>query len=498
MAIGETSGGTNPVDVSQFLDPTGGAIAAIVSLLRLLGTPPDAPDRPVKAFEHPVDAAQQTVRGVYWALQDLGSFSAFSWAMAYIAGTIVLLGGVIGELLLWLFKNVLPEIAGAGLDYIDAFRKTLDPQVAGVAVQVLNELLGTDYSELELPAGEDVDAHIARAGKIGKLFFDTVTREIAPGGDIEEIDGQAGAAQFAGMIINFGVATALLGIAGELSSAGLFKDFRLIGEQVSSGLGLSKQMRIAMRPLMKTLVATPFQWQLNRQFHPARFSVGDVVNPFQQTLMDHDTIVKDLELQGWDHDRAEQLIKLHSKKIPLADLELLDRYGITDRSATISLMKELGFPEDIASIVLQSVDLQRGDAALRGLVGAAEASVVDGHLTIEDFSALLDSLPLGTSEKKFVLAAVAFKVKAPHAHLTVAQAENAFKEGLWTLDELEAYFAVRGYSARDNSTLQLLTLLALAQFDEAKKVAQFNYDRRVEAAKAKNKPVPPPPPILAR
>jgi len=482
---------TPPTPPDQTPIPNISGVFGIAALLRLLGTPADPPPKPVKAFQHPVDAYRQTVSGVYWAMQDFGSFSAFSWVVAYGAGAIVLAGGALGELLLWLFKNVLPEVASAGLDYIDAFRKTLDPQVAGIAVQVLNELLGTDFAELDLPAGEDVDAHIARAGKIGQLFFDTVTKEIAPGGDIEEIDGRAGAAQFAGMIINFGVATALLGIAGELSSAGLFKDFRLIGEQVSSGLGLSKQMRIAMRPLMKTLVALPFQWQLNRQYHPARFTAGEVINPFAQTLMDHDTIFKDLELQGWDAVRAQKLIELHQKRLSFDEIELLFRWQIFTEEQARDAVVALGYPAEKNNLLLYLRDLHGADSALTSLVDAAEAATVDGHLTIEEFTALLDSLPIGAVTKRFKLQAVQFKAKAPHAHLTTAQAQKAFEEGVWTLDELQAYFVRRGYSADDNATLQVLTLLALAKLEDAAKVKKSRLDAKCAKAKAKGLPPPP-------
>jgi hypothetical protein len=469
----------------------------IYTLLSLLATPPEGPQRPVKAYQHPADAARQTFQGVYWALREMGVFHPAAYLGAMSAAVVVVAGGAIGFVLLWLFQNVMPEIASAGLDFIDAFRKQLDPQVAGIAVQVLNELLGTDYQEQHLPGGDNVEAHIARAGAIGNLFLNTITREIAPGAELEDVDGQAGAARFAGMIVNFGVATALLGLAGELSSAGLFKDFRLIGEQVSSGLGLSKQMRIAIKPLMKTLVATPFQWQLNRQFHPQRFSAAEVANPFAQTLMDHDTIVRDLELQGWSPERAEKLIRLHAKRLTASDVELFFRYGSSDRETAISALVELGYLRDVADAVLTAEDLRRADAVLRALVSAIETRVIDGQITTDEFAALLDTLPLGEHEKKMYLATVQYKVKAPHKSLTLAQVQKAFIEGILTLDQVSEYLTKSGYSADSATTLTLLTLLEFAQFEEAKKIAQFAYDQKVARAKAKGLPIPPPPKILA-
>ncbi len=146
--------------------------------------------------------------------------------------------------------------------------------------------------------------------------------------------------------------------------------------------------------------------------------------------------------------------------------------------------------------MLNAEDLRRGDTVLHKLVDAIETRVIDGHLTIEEFSALIDPLPLGDTERRLILAAAQYKVKAPHKSLTIAEAQSAFNEGLWTLDELAAFFARIGFGADDNVTLQQLTLLKFAQLEEAKAVAKFAYDAKVRRAEAKGLPKPPLPKIL--
>ncbi len=477
--------------------PEWGGAAGIAAILRLLATSPDPPSLDVKAYKHPLDEARAVFQATHDDLVDMGLPSGLAYLLAALAALITLLGGALGLVLLWLFKNVLPEVATAGLEYIDAFRMTLDPIVPRVSSLVLNELLGGEFDVGMFPGDEGFDAHIARAEVIGNLFIKNFTTELTSTNNVEDIDGQAGAARFAGMIINFGVATALLGLAGELSSAGLFKDFRLIGEQVSSGLGLSKQMRMMLKPIIKTLVAQPFQYDLNQQFHPQRFTPAELFNPFAQTAIDHETVIRDLELQGWDPDRAEKLIKLHAKRLSISDIELIFRYGSAGRDYAIQQLTEIGYLPDVAGTVLNTEDLRRGDAVLKTLVDAIETRAIDGQITVDEFSALLDSLPLGDTEKRLRLRALEFKVKAPHKSLTIAEVQSAFEQGIYTLDELEAYFAKSGFSAADNVTLQLLTLLKFAQFEEAKKVAQFAYNQKVKRAQAKGLPVPPVPKILA-
>lgn len=485
----------NPGDL--ITSPGISAILGIAALLRLLATPPDPPDRPAKPFAHPADAAKQTFQGVYWIVHDWGLGDAFSYFVAIWPALIVLTGGALGELGLWLLKTVGGEFAVDVLEVVDEARKSIDPTVAVISVSVLNELLGTDFTADHLATGEDVADHLARASEIGGLFHGQLLSEFKSASDVTAEAGRAAANRFTGFLINFGTATALISIAGELASFGKFEQFRELGVEVARNLGLGRLNRQVMKPLINTLITVPYQWWLNQQFHPTQFKVGDLVNPFTQELMPHDTIFQALDLEGFSQDKIELLIKLHSKKVGLTDLELFDRYGIVPRDQTLNLMRVLGYPDDISEIVLEGVDLHRADAALAKLVDSAETSVTDGHITIDDFSTLLDSLPLGHHEKAFRLQALQYKVKAPHAHLTTAQAQKAFEEGVWDLNQLEAYYTARGYSADDNATLQILTLLALAKIEESKKVAKFAYDKKVAAAKAKNLPVPPPPAILS-
>ncbi len=194
---------------------------------------------------------------------------------------------------------------------------------------------------------------------------------------------------------------------------------------------------------------------------------------------------------------AEKLIRLHAKRLTVADIELFFRYGSAGRDFAISQLGDLGYLPDLAGSVLNAEDLRRADSVLKTLVDAIETRVVDGQITTAEFSTLLDALPLGDTEKRMRLATVQYKTKSPHKSLTLAQAQKAFTEGLWTLDQLDAFLTRDGYSADDSETLQLITLLAFAQFEEAKKVAKFNYDQKVKRAQAKGLPIPPLPKILA-
>jgi hypothetical protein len=451
---------------------------------------------PTTHFAIPTDTLKELYKFVCGLLRSVG---APQWMARLVASMAVAPIAVINAILtvgITVFAPAVSALAGEGLGLIDVFRKQIDPTVAQVAVAVLNELLGTDFTADHLASGVDVASHIARAEEVGGLLHKQLMSEFQAEGDVTPDNGAIAARRMSGFLINFGTATGIIAALGGLVPAVHLDEFREIGEQVAKNLGLGRMHRQVMKPIINTLIATPYQWYLNQKFHPTQFKEGDLVNPFTQTLMDHDTIFHAMDLLGYSQDKIEKLIHLHQKRLTLSDVELFVRYEILDRSTALNMVADLGYDQDTAASAFNAEDLRRADAVLRKLIGDIETRVIDGQLTTDAFSQLLDSLPLGTYEKKFYLQTVQYKVKATHAHISFAQAQKAFEIGLWTLDQLDAYLVARGFSLDDVQTLELLTLHTLGNIAEAKKVAQFNYDAKVAKAKAKNGPIPPPPAIL--
>ena len=396
----------------------------------------------------------------------------------------------------------------SSLDELFAAMGPLFLATQGEGARGFADLVGTAMGDLlgvEI-TGDDIFNAFQSRGRIdamevvGEKLIQQLTQEFIGDGEVSPDQGEEAVKTFLGFVMSFAVRQGNVEFILSLLPEELrvFDGFRAFGELMAKNLGLGRLTRMVFKPLLKVLVATPYEWRLNQLYHPTQFTVGDLVNPFQQTQMSSDDIFKAMDLLGYSQDKVEALIKLHQKRLTVDDLDLLQRYGTASQEFVQSYLKTLGWPEELEQTVLALIDLRRSDAAVRALVDTIETSAADGHLTIEDVGTLFDNLPLGSMEKRFRLDAVKFKIKAPHNHLTLAQAQSAFEEGLWTLDQLDTYMTARGYSADDAATLEALTLLKLVQLDEAKRVAQFAYEKKVAAAKAKNQPIPPPPAILAK
>lgn len=481
-----------PSDQSIVLDAAlgGTGIASVIDLLRLVNTPPDAPDRPGDAFAHPQASAQQTFQGMFWAMKDLGIPQPLAYLVAALAAAIVLAGGVLGQVLFWLIKNVGATLTIDMLELVDDTRKTLNPTLVAISTAVLNELLGTDYAVDPGSAPGSGENPILNAEAVGGLLHDRLLEEFQAEGDVTPESGRTAARRMSGFLINFGVATAFISILGETLSFGKFEQLRELGVEVARNLGLGRLNRQAMKPLVDIMIAQPYKWWFNQQFHPSQFTIGQVINPFTATLMPIEDIFAAADLDGFSHDKVEKLIELHQKRLTVDDAELLFRWGLWDQSFAEDYIGKLGYPGGLSPYLTRIAQIKRNDARVGKLIDALETSVLDGHTTLDELSAVLDTLPLARGEKELILATVQYKTKIPHVHLTFAQLTKAFEDAMIDDTELRDRLARQGYSPDDVDILEVQVLLAAAKAaaaaDKKAKAAQK------KAAKASGVPTPPP------
>lgn len=487
----------NPDALDKFLgmhvtDP----IAAIWALLRLLATPPDAPPAPGTPLASGIAEAQLAVQQVYHALIAAGAFSPMAWLGAYIVGILVLAIAVIGELVAWAGALLLPPIAGAALTALDQTRKALDPSIAGLAVDVLNELLGTSFAATHLASGTDVASHLARAHEVGAIFHKQLRGEFSPTSGNDAVPSAVGAETFSGFLINFGTATGIIATLGGLVPFIHLDEVREIAEQVARNLGLGRLNRQVMKPLVNTYLVQPYQWYLNKLLHPTQFKITDVINPFTATLMSHAQIVAAADLEGFSLDKVEALITLHQKRLSLEDVEILKRWSYWSADVTHKYLVGLGWPEELADTAGTVPELRRIDARINKLVTFLEDSVDRGDVLAADAIALMKTLPITADELGVIQATMNARQHVPRKSLDVAQLQAAFVDGLLTIEDVQTRLQAIGYTGDDFLTLTQLTLFKLARAAEAKAVAQFKYDAAVLKARTKNLPPPPKPAIL--
>jgi hypothetical protein len=475
-------------------------IAQLGDLVRYLGTPATEPAPPASPIPLPSKSAQVTYANLYAALRQMGAnvLVAMFWAGFWAA-----LVGVIGILAGWLGQIaglVVGPLLDAFLTALDGLRKGIDPAIGILAVGILQELLGAEFSQAHLAVSTDVAGHIARAEEIGALLQGQLVQEFSPTNGNQAVASPVPAQRFTGFAVNFGVATGILAAVGGMLPIGHMNELRELGEEVARNIGLGRLVRRALSPLIDIMVAQPYRWYLNQKYHPTQIPAGMLFNPYAGGFVDPKIVHDTLDLEGWTTEKINAMIALHARKLTPGNVEELYRYGTWTEQQALDYLVKLGYPADVAPTVLQAFTVTRAQSWITKLVSEIETEVKAGNVPLAEFEQIVAGLPLLQLEKDVINATAAYKVKAHHGKvhtLSHGQLVTAFEHGLITGSDLTDHWTVQGYSAADQQVLFAEVLLTAGKLAEAKKVAQFNYDAKVAKALKAGQPQPPAPAILS-
>jgi hypothetical protein len=462
-----------PGNISDVVSPDDlSAYAGIAGVLRYLTEPVSSPPPPSAASSVApgVMAAAYSnyyAAGIASGMEHVPSVMRSSW-LAMILGAV----GDIAAFLAQLFALLLSPFFAAALQFLDGVRKGIDPTVGAIAVQVLNEFLGTDFTQPNLPLGLGTGDHLARANAIGGIMMGQLVNEFSPAAGAAVGPSMAPAQTFTGLAINFGIASAIMGIIGGMIPETHLDELRELGELVAENIGLGRLVRRALQPLIQILVANPMQWAINQQYTPTQFTIAELINPYAQTSVDQTHLFQAMNLLGYSNDKIQAIIEMHQKRFTPTDVKVFLDNGVWDEPTSEAYVTKLNWPAEIVPTVMLLEELRVERAWHDKLVAELEAEAKNGAITQEEFEAVIDLLPYSAGVKGIIKGTTAYKIKAhvgktKAAHLSYAQQKQAFEAGLVTLSDLEDRWTAQGYSADDVNTLGLLLLLDLQKVEAA-------------------------------
>src|SRR5713226_10095674 len=269
-----------------------------------------------------------------------------------------------------------------------------NPEFWDLVAAVTTDITGVEVDAEELKKTRQGAGRINVMEKVGAQIFDLLAQEFVtppgkvtagkqtfqPGSGIGGLpaftispeQGVEAARRFMGYGMSFAVREANVGVMGEVLSVGFLKNFRDYGENMVANLAIGRLMRIALRPLMTTLIADPLNQALNKQYHPKLLNESQVVTLFNHGLIDQATLFEELERQGSDAQRIRALVEVLKTHISPDDLELLWRYGVLSRGDAASKLTAQGFSVDDAELHLKVIDLRRLDSIVRAQADLAQ------------------------------------------------------------------------------------------------------------------------------
>lgn len=449
-------------------------------------------ERPTQDFAFPQSTLDQLYRWSYWFNKDHLAPAATAHQHAGKAVGKAIDGVTAGQVFVGTLNATVAAIAGTVLSGLDAIRKTLDPAFGILAVSVLSELLGTDFSAEDLPTGTDVSDHIARAQDIGAKLTTQLETEFISGTSVTPAGGRDAANKFTGFAINFSVANGILAVIGAMVPELHLDEIREVGEGVAQNIGLGRLVRGALRPLVQVLVTQPYTWYLNQKYHATQFKEGDLVNTFAGTAMSHDTIFNAMDLLGYSTDKINELITLHQKRLTLREIDTAKRYTYLSGDALTKQLNRLGYAPADGTLALQAVEASSADAWVTKFVDALLKDFVAGHIPQAELQQVLDSLPLGDNEKGIIMQLATYSaaqhIGKPH-HLPAGEMVFAFENGLIDLGELTTFYESLGYTDDMVSIATQVALLKTKKLEDAAKAKAAR--QAAAAAKAAAKANPP-------
>jgi hypothetical protein len=467
--------------------------AGIAGVMRYLAAPLDPPPAPTVAWPLAVSTMANAYSNTYAGLRQAGVDHVASVTHSGMWSAFL---GELGSFAAWLVQLlalVLTPGAQVILTGLDAMRKGIDPSVATLAVSVLNEFLGTDFTQQNLPLGLGTGDHLARAQAIGQLLMTQLTAEFAPPAGTAVGPSTVPAATFTGLAVNFGIASAIMGIIGGLVPWGHVDELRELGEEVAQNIGLGRLVRRALQPLVQILVSKPMEWWVNTSYTPTQFSLSELVNQYAMTQLPQDQLFKAMNLLGYSADKIQAFIQMHQKRLTVSDVYMLVQNGGWTADQAAAYVATLGYPQDLNAAVFGLEDLREQMKWYDKLVAEMETEVKAGTLQLTEFSQVLATLPYSKAVQNIITATVEYKVKAhvgkPLRQLSIGQLTTAFEQGLVTESDLRQRWSTERYSDEDQDILMFLLLFAQqkAQAAAAAKAAKAANS----AAKATTTPVLP-------
>lgn len=417
--------------------------------------------------DNPTDIPRQHLtnyfRDAYTELRNIGVPGLVA---QIVAGLIVAPAGalmVIKDLIIVVLRVVLPVWGGEVLDALDDIRKQLDSTMTKLAVDVLNELLGTDVQPGDLPSGVTFGDHLARADRVGGILHDTLSKEFLATGEVSPDTGRAAARRFSGLMINFGTATGVIATLGGLVPEIHLDEVREIGEQVAQNLGLGRLGRQALRPLVKALIEEPYNWWINLRARPTQLGIGEVVNPFSGSVMPSELIHDSLAKLGYSDDKIKALIELHQKKLSEADYFTLFKWGLKTRDDLKAYLMKLGYSDEDSDLRIEA-DVVREEAARQDeLIATAIDAFKFGNISRDELQQIVTNGPKLPGYVPLTMLVADYKRKVPHRSLSVAELANMLETDVISLDEFDTYLEALGFSADDTNNLRIYYLQKFAK-----------------------------------
>ncbi len=385
-----------------------------------------------------------------------------------------------------LSASLFDELVAAFAEGFRAAQSEGSKGFSDLVAALLGDLLGVDVDGEKVFQSFQQRGRVPAMEEVGKSLLDLLTNEFAPAGTLSPEQGEAAAKAFLGFVLSFSVREGNTDMLVDFLpiEARFAEGFKGYAEAMARNLGLGRLTRLALKPLVQTLLVNPHQEALNLKYRPKDLSEKDAVRGQLTGRVSTDELRGTLARLGYSEEKIGVVIEQFYEHLSQEQLRLLKLFGQLDEHDYRLWLLRAGFSEEAIDNIEKAEELKEKRAVSLQLANSLRGDVLEGSLTTDEYADSLGRLALTDAERQGFTSILGELLSRPRRTLTLGQMRQAFLDATIDVSEFEAYLERVGYRESDRQILVIDALLRSARHDEAKK--------RGAARKSGTKPVEPP------
>jgi len=351
--------------------------------------------------------------------------------------------------------------------------------------ELLNEFLGTAFTASDIApiggsggeAGDPTVQMQARSLAMGKAVLNRLTQEFGGGAPHVAGPGEKAAQTFAGYGVNFGVQNGILGLIGGMCPIAHVDEIREMGEEVAQNLGLGRLMRVALRPLVQALIATPYTREMNARYTPNIPSEAALIKAYIANRLEQDQTQQWMYQLGYNDTFIDELIAQATPRLKAEEQNILS--ALKSGPADAQSYEDNAVGMDPALIAARQLVLgYKRTAPLRDRVLTELLTLLrGGFITTDKFDGVLQNLGLPEDEQTLWQEAAAVFVGQYHKRPNQAEMLFLYESSQITDVDVSDWCEKEGYSAEGTQlmlTYFRLKFLAVTQPASAARQAHLH------------------------
>jgi hypothetical protein len=376
------------------------------------------------------------------------------------------------KIVLTIIADLFDDIAALLTEFFTAAQGQDTPGFNRLVAAVLSDTLGVEVSAEQLQQAQFESGRVGAMKQVGADLFNTLANEFVTGtadsaagagvGGLPDTGGKpltpeqgiAAAQSFIGFALSFAVRQGNVAFLSSALPWEWLSGIREYGEMMAKNLGLGRLVRRALQPYIQTLIATPLQQALNKQYRPHMLDLKQLASAYIRGDFDRTEYGNRLALLGVTDTDQNILIADTYTRLPARELLLLHETGFLSDTDLNTGLQHLGFNTADLPNLIQARQLEMLQGVQRGFVDTALSDVQHGRIDLSTFNGDVDATNLPKQVKDWYKIRGANRAANHTRQLSLGFLKKAYFNASITLDEYVAHALLLGFSQDDVDILE--------------------------------------------